>query len=130
MTGVTIEETTAFSRWLGREYTLLSAEEWRICYEWLARRPATSVPPELRSRLSRDALAIWEIIENQCQRRTLAELSLVAQGILEWVMERPGKYYALGDPRSLKYFRSSFDPVVPLEPRLKDLGFRLRGRKM
>jgi hypothetical protein len=135
MTGITTDEAMSFSRWLGRDYTLLSAEEWRICYEWFAEKPVSSIPLELAERLSRDALAIWNIVEGQWleerQQPNLQELSLMTQGILEWVIERPGRYCGLGEPASSEYQRKAFDAVRPLgtEPRrLKNLGFRLRKR--
>jgi hypothetical protein len=135
MTGITTEEAASFSRWLGRDYTLLSAEEWRICYEWFAGKPAPAMPLDLPGGLSRDAQAIWEIIDGQWLERrrqsNLQQLSLMTQGILEWVIERPGRYCALGEPSTSKYQRKADDPVRPLGPeprRLKNLGFRLCTR--
>jgi hypothetical protein len=135
MTGITTDEVMSFGRWLGRDYTLLSAEEWRICYEWFAGKPAPSAPLDLAERLARDALAIWNIVEGQWleQRRqpNLQELSLMTHGILEWVIERPGRYCGLGEPSTSKYQRKADDPVRPLGPeprRLRNLGFRLRAR--
>lgn len=135
MTGVTTDEANRFSRWLGRDYTLLSAEEWCACCEWFAHQPAMPVPEELAGRLSSDARAVWEIVESQWleERRpaSLQELSLMTQGILEWVVERPGRYCGLGDPATSKFQRKAYDPVRPLGPeprRLKNLGFRLRAR--
>jgi hypothetical protein len=128
MTGITTDDAVSFGRWLGRDYKLATAEEWCICYEWFAEQSAPSLPLELAKRLSRDALAIWDIVEVQwlAQHRqtNLQELSLMKQGILEWVVERPGRYCGLGDPASSKLQRRHSDPVRPLG-RLKNLGFRL-----
>jgi hypothetical protein len=133
MTGVSTDEVLSFSRWLGREYTLLRAGEWRACYNWFAEQLATSPPGDLSGRLSRDALAIWEIIDGQCQDQCreqqrhpkLQDLSLMTQGILEWVVEQPGRYCGFGD----RYQRQAFEPVYLVEPerRLSDMGFRLRA---
>jgi hypothetical protein len=135
MTGISTDEAISFGRWLGRDYKLLSAEDWRVCYEWFDERPAPSPPPDVAERMSRDALAIWHIIEGQWleqQRQiNLRELSLMKQGILEWIVELPGKYYGLGDPATAKSLRKFSDPVRLLgaEPRRhKNLGFRLRMR--
>lgn len=135
MTGISTDEAGAFSKWLGREYRLLSAEDWAACYEWFGRQTEIAMPQDLSDRLSRDAQAIWEISEAQCQDRcrhpTLQDLSLLTQGILEWVVERPGRYCGLGEPASSKFQRKAFDPVQPLGPeprRLTNLGFRLRTR--
>jgi Sulfatase-modifying factor enzyme 1 len=135
MTGITTDEAAAFSKWMGRDYTLLSAEEWRKCHEWFATQPAICRPAALNDRLARDARATWAIIDDQCryqrQRPTLRELSLMTGGILEWVVERPGRYCGLGEPALSEFQRKAFDPVHPLGPeprRLKNLGFRLCAR--
>lgn len=135
MTGVTTDEALAFGRWLGRDYALLNAEEWCTCYEWFAAQPALSAPPDLSGRLSQDALAVWGIVEGQwleqCRQPNLRELSLMTQGILEWVVERPGRYCGLGEPAASKFQRKAGDPVRPTGSgprRLKNLGFRLRTR--
>lgn len=133
MTGITPEEAMSFGRWLGRDYRLLSAEEWCACYEWFANQSAPSAPLDLAELLSRDALAIWDIVEGQWLDQrwqpNLQELSLMKQGILEWVVERPSRYCGLGDPATSKLQRRINDPVRPLEPRrLKNLGFRLCKR--
>ncbi|MGB9182225.1 MAG: hypothetical protein WCB68_23550, partial [Pyrinomonadaceae bacterium] len=135
MTGITTDEAISFGRWLGRDYTLLSAEEWRICYEWFAEKPAPSIPLELAEGLARDALALWNIVAGQWleerQPPNLQELSLMTQGILEWVIEHAGRYCGLGEPSTSKSQRKASDPVRPLGPeprRLKNLGFRLRTR--
>lgn len=140
MTGVTTEEAASFGKWLGREYSLLTSEEWCKCYEWSAKQMATSIPEEWSDRISGDARAVWEIIEDQCWGRdsnrrqppTLQDLSLMTMGILEWASERPGRYCALGEPASESFQRRACDPVYPLgaEPRrLRNLGFRLRTSK-
>jgi hypothetical protein len=129
MTGITTDEVVAFGRWLGREYRLLSKEEWIQCYNWFATQPAPSMPQELNGRLARDAQAIWRIIESQdrfhLRPPTLRELSYMTLGILEWVEERPGSYCALGDPASSEYQRQACDPVLPRLRQLKNLGTRL-----
>lgn len=135
MTGVSTDEALAFNRWLGREYKLLSAKDWNDCYEWFEKKPAPAVPRGLAERMSRDALAIWDIVEAQIlDQRGLVDLwqlSLMRQGILEWVVELPGRYHALGDPATDKSLRKYSDPMRLLgaEPRRhKNLGFRLRTR--
>ena len=133
MTGLTPVETLDFGRWLGRNYTLLTAKEWGECYRWFGDRTAPPVPPDLCDRLSRDALGIWELVEEQwlerSQQPTLRQLSLMTQGILEWVTEQPGRYCGLGDPASSKSQRRAEHPVHPIgEGRHRNLGFRLRMR--
>jgi hypothetical protein len=134
-TGVTTDDALTFGRWLGRGYRLLTAAEWCECREWFGEKSACSVPPDLATRISDDALAIWNWIENewleQSDQINLQQLSLMQQGILEWVIDLPGTYYAVGDPRSAKSLRTVYDPVRPLgieASSLRNLGFRLAKR--
>lgn len=133
MTGVTPDEALAFGRWMGRDYALLTAQEWGACYKWFERQAAPPAPPEIRDRLSRDALGVWGLVEGQwlglSRQPNLRELSLMTQGILEWVTERPGRYCGLGEPAASKLQRRAEDPVRPVgRGRLRNLGFRLRAR--
>jgi len=129
MTGVTTGEVSDFSRWLGRDYGLLTADDWATCSNCFATQNAVSLSDELRSRLSPDAAAIWDLVETEWLggQSTLQDLSLMKQGILEWVVERPGRYCGVGEPASSKLQRKASDPVRPLG-RLKNLGFRLGVR--
>lgn len=129
MTGVTTNEASDFSRWLGRDYGLLTTDEWAACSNWFATQDAVSLSDELRNRLSPDAAAIWDLIETEWLdgQSTLQDLSLMKQGILEWVVERPGRYCGVGEPASSKLQRKASDPVRPLG-RLKNLGFRFVAR--
>jgi hypothetical protein len=129
MTAVTINEAYDFSRWLGRNYRFLTADDWAICSNWFAAQDAASLPDDLRKCLSPDAAAIWDLVETQWLygHPTLQDLSLMNRGILEWVIERPGRYCGVGEPASSKLQRNAGDPVRPLG-RLKNLGFRLCAR--
>lgn len=133
MTGVTPEEALAFGRWLGRDYALLTAQEWALCYKWFGEQTALPTPPDLCERLSSDALVIWQMVKEQWleqdSQASLGQLSLMTQGILEWVVERTGRYCGLGEPASSKLHRRAEDPVRPIgQGRLRNLGFRLRTR--
>jgi hypothetical protein len=133
MTGITPDEALTFGRWMGRDYGLLTAEQWRTCYEWFGGRAMTSAPPDLSACLSPDARALWDTVEGrwleQHPQPSLRELSLMTQGILEWVVERPGRHCGLGEPAASKFQRKADDPVHLVgRPRLKNLGFRLRTR--
>jgi hypothetical protein len=130
MTGLTPVESETFGRWLGRSYALLTAQEWSACYNWFGEQAAPTVPLDLYDRLSRDALGIWEMVQDQWLEQsrppTLRELSLMTQGILEWVVEQPGRHCGLGDPVSSQSQRRPEHPVHPIgESRLRNIGFRL-----
>jgi hypothetical protein len=133
MTGLKPVEALAFGRWMGRNYALLSAQQWGHCYNSFGEQTAPALPTELRGNLSRDALGIWEMIEAHWHELSpqpnLRELSLMTQGILEWVEEQPERYCGLGDPASSKYQRRPEDPVRPIDHgRLRNMGFRLCTR--
>jgi hypothetical protein len=135
ITGITTDEALAFGRWLGRRYKLLTAVEWRECREWFAQQVAPSSTLELADQMSEDALAVWRLIEDewfeQSHEINLQELSLMRHGILEWVVDLPGAYYGVGDPRSAKSLRTVYDPVRPLgqgSVRHKNLGLRFATR--
>lgn len=133
MTGVTPEEALAFGHWLGRDYALLTAQEWDICHKWFGEQAVLPTPQDLCGPLSQDASAIWEMVEGewleQDSQTNLGKLSLMTQGILEWVVERTGRYCGLGEPAGSKLHRRAEDPVRPVgQGRLRNLGFRLRAR--
>ncbi len=127
LTGIKTDEVAVFSKWLGHGYTLLTAADWCSFYKWCEEKPAPSIPDELRERLSKDAQAIWAIIQGH-KPSTFKELSLMTQGILEWVIEEPGRFCGLGDPASAKFLRKPFIPIYPISYRHKDFGFRLQTR--
>ncbi len=133
LTGIKPDEALAFGHWMGRDYSLLTAQEWAACYEWFGTRAAPSLPRDISCRLSPDALAVWGVVEDRwlegSRQSSLRELSLMSEGILEWVVERPGRYCGLGEPPATKMQRKADAPVRPLgQPRLRNLGFRLRVR--
>lgn len=134
ITGVTRDETMSFGRWLGNDYLLLEKDEWRMCYRWLASQPVTALPLELGNRLAADARAIWRLIEERLQPRTLLELSLMSQGVIEWVLDQPKTHAGLGDPRPSSPFspplREWFNLVKPIVQRPRDFGFRLHTKRV
>lgn len=81
LTGISPEESTAFGTWLGDEYRLPDHQQWLTCYDWLVNQPI----PEPPDGISDDAFAIWQIIMAVRTPRTLLDLSLMSEGIKEWV---------------------------------------------
>ena len=132
-TSITAAEAEAFANWLKRgseSFSLLSAEEWKQSYQWLLTRELTSPPPEVTGL---DALAIWQFIQTQLSPQHLGDLSLMSEGVMEWVSFRKSpqekSYCGLGRPRegfATQPFRTIFEPSIPFTDRLRDFGFRLR----
>jgi len=131
MSGVTTKEALSFCRWLGQDYRLLTAAEWSACHSSFESQPLPSLTAGLSALLSRDARQIWNRVDqekfNHHKDLKLQNLSLMSQGILEWVSEMPGTYHGIGDPVAARSLRNVYDPVTPLgpEPRLANLGFRV-----
>jgi hypothetical protein len=95
LTAVKPEEAKAFGSWLGDEYELPDERQWLACYDWLGQQPVTAAPPQ---GLADDALAVWQAVTAQGSPRTLLELSLMPEGIREWVRMGSEKYGGLGCP--------------------------------
>ena len=128
LTGVKPEETKVFGGWLGEEYELPDERQWRACYDWLGRQPIEGPPPGL----AEDAQAVWRAVVAQRSLRTMLELSLMPEGIREWVRIAPEKYGGLGSP-TRRFPTLSRDPlklvnVTTLTERQPAYGFRLLAR--
>jgi hypothetical protein len=130
LTGIRPEESKVFGSWLGDEYSLLDHQQWLTCYEWLAGQPLTEVPQGI----SDDAFAIWQFITALRAPRTLLELSLMSEGVKEWVRigGKTDRYGGLGRPAP-RFHTLNRDPralvnVTTLETRQNAYGFRLLRR--
>jgi hypothetical protein len=128
LTGLTVAEAPLFGDWLDDNARLLSVDEWHTCYRWLGQQPVTSSTADLHALLSRDARAIWKIIESECKPTTMQELSLFRGGVMEWVIDISKNAIGLGDPRLNSGFsrrlRQVFDVVKPIVSRPRDFGLR------
>ncbi|HEY0171060.1 MAG TPA: hypothetical protein VGB98_08550 [Pyrinomonadaceae bacterium] len=128
LTGVKPVEAEAFGGWLGEGYGLPGEKQWKTCYDWLGSRPVTGPPHGL----AEDALAIWLAVDARRSPRTLLELSLMTEGVREWVTAGPDKYGGLGRP-ARRFSTLSRDPlqmVTVTDPaeRQQAYGFRLLAR--
>jgi hypothetical protein len=130
LTAVKPEEAKAFGNWLGERYGLPGEKQWLTCYDWLARQPITDPP----SGLAQDALAIWQSLLAQQTRHTLLDLSLMCEGVKEWVMleGQIEKHGGLGCP-SRRFSALRRDPrklvtLTSTEVRQQAYGFRLLKR--
>lgn len=139
LTGIVPEEVPAFARWLGQEYELLDLDEWCTARRWLAGQQATAPPPDLTAQgLSIMAGQTWQALLSETQAATLLDLSLMVNGIVEWVYNpaavRPAQQYVgMGLPRS-SFFHTTKAEDEPLRPidttrRMRHFGFRLIRRR-
>ena len=134
MTAVLPEEAQEFAIWLDNnepttDYALPNVEEWRAIYDCLQyERCEQYIRQVLDNSPSEDAqqLIRW-ILKRQPQ--TLLELSLMRNGIIEWV-KKSSRWVGLGTPRPDFYpntfepLRESIDPVDATQ-RMRPFGFRL-----
>lgn len=128
LTAVKPEEANAFAGWLGGGYELPDERQWLACYDWLGQQPVPTPPHGL----SEDALAVWQAVNARQHPRTLLELSLMPEGVREWVRTPSEKYGGLGRP-ARRFPTLSRDPrrrvdVSTTAARHEAYGFRLLAR--
>jgi hypothetical protein len=130
VTGIRPEESKEFSSWLGDDYSLPEDRDWLACYDWLAKHPITDIP----AGISDEAIAIWEIITELRTPTNLLDLSLMAEGVKEWVRiaDKSDKHGGLGRPtaRFSTLYRNprQLVNINTSETRLPAYGFRLFKR--
>jgi hypothetical protein len=141
ITGLLPEEVVQFGRWLGPNYTLLTSEQWRTCYEWLAERSSSTVAPTIEPVIAPDARAMWERIEAERQPRSLLDLTLMQNGVIEWTVDPLGgvqqRHVGMGKTRpgyGPLALRRAIDPLLPIahttQQRFEYIGFRMMTRDL
>jgi hypothetical protein len=127
LTGIRPEESKEFAGWLGENYSLPDDRQWLACYDWLARQPITGIP----AGMSDEAFAIWQIVAGLRGADNLLGLSLMSEGVKEWVRSSSNseKYAALGcPPASFPTLSRNPRQLVNIntsQARLSAYGFRL-----
>jgi hypothetical protein len=128
LTGVRPDEAKAFGGWLGDEYELPDEQQWKTFYDWLGRQAIVGPPPGL----AEDAQAVWQEVATRRSSRTLLELSLMTEGVREWVRTGPEKYGGLGRPArrfaTLNRVPLALVTITDLTERQPAYGFRLLAR--
>jgi len=137
LTGILPEEALQFAQWLGEGYDFPTVEEWRGMYDDLLLEVGSfdylqQLPEQCESAMARDIL---RRLINQIQPYSLMDISLLRQGVVEWVhtSKHPGDFAGLGTPRP-QFQPNLYDPLTdvvrPLsrENRIKYFGFRLIHR--
>ncbi len=132
LTGILPEEAMEFAHWLGPGWGLPSVQQWRRiyrCFVEMVFRPQ-DVTDSIRHGMDRRARALVDTILLQVEQKTLATVTLMSGGVLEWVHDA-SQWGGLGSPRPV-FAPNLFNPllgppVVPVdaEIRAKGFGFRL-----
>jgi hypothetical protein len=135
LTAVRPEEAHDFVRWLGDDFDLPTAEEWREIDHYLR---DLAVEPGQRDKLlavkAMDPAArdILQGVDARLRPRTWGELTFLRGGVFEWV-RAGGDYRALGGRTRPEFLRSVFNPqkdapVHPFDRRSPYFGFRVVRR--
>ena len=131
VTAIFPPEALAFAAWLGKDFDLPTREEWSRIYQLMQRTP---LPIQLLQACTSHPVAksIVDSILSQVEPSNMAQMSLLQDGIIEWVYQ--GQEFAgLGKPRA-RFLSTVFNPEVdePLRPprnvRSRYFGFRLVRR--
>jgi hypothetical protein len=131
LTGILPEEVQAFARWLGEDFDIPTAEEWRAVNRALRLTPMPT--HNLLSELVEEpAATIVAKLSTLLQPYSIFDLALMDNGLVEWV--RLGQdWVGLGAPRP-EFHPNLWDPfdheVKTIQPdeRLPYFGFRLVRR--
>jgi len=134
ITGVLPDEAKDFARWMGEEYDLMTTAEWRCVHEELSTvsdplYASTDIPAQCPTKPVGELL---ERLKEQCQPKTLFDMTLMQDGVVEW-MRQDDAWVGLGCPRR-EFYPHLWNPLtdvirpVDLKFRLKYFGFRLVRR--
>ena len=136
MTGLLPDEAVHFSTWLEETdeldgaFALPSIRQWREVYRVLKYERCEPLGSRILADCSNAAAReVLRLVFDHREPHTLLDLSLMKDGVVEWVVEK-GKWKGLGSPRS-SFFPNTFDPLcdefapIDVERRMKPFGFRL-----
>lgn len=130
ITGLLPEDIRAYVRWHGRGVRLLTIEEWRIAYRWLESQEISVLPSEISDHLAPTARALWEGVRNELQPRTLLDLALLRNGVVEWASGTDKKLVGMGKPRTL-FQPNLFDPFsAPIAPTTETFRSKVWGSRL
>jgi hypothetical protein len=124
LTGVHPGEAERLAAWLGPEYRLPSAAEWRAADRALSALSidhVTALMASIEGGKGHPAAAGILRRPWQAKRRTAAQLALLEDGVLEWVARPAPPHGALGRPAAdlpakLILDPQAFDPVTLITP--------------
>ena len=134
MTAILPEEAEEFAIWLDNDepttdYALPDVQEWRAIYDCFQyERCEPHIGAIMDNSPNEDARKLITRILKR-EPHTLLELSLMRNGIIEWV-KKASDWVGLGTPRPSFYpntfepLRESVEPVNPTQ-RMRPFGFRL-----
>jgi len=130
ISGLLPDEVQAYLQWHGG-LQLPALDQWRAAFRWMETQDISILPASLEHGLAPTARLLWDGLLTRVHPRTLLDLSLMRNGLVEWVSGREGNWLGLGQPRE-RFYPSLRDPIrdTPFEPprpvrRSRIYGFRL-----
>lgn len=112
-TGLLFSEVEQVAQWYGPAYSILSVQQWRMSRKWLANQPMSVPSALLENQMARPALLLWESLFRVRSPTNLLDLSLMTQGVIEWVTDGEHHAVGMGDPRQSFYPGFHTNPFMP-----------------
>ncbi len=131
ITGLIPDDVQAYLHWHRHSYSLLTVENWRGAFRWMEAQDISVLPAGLERDLAPTARRLWDGLLQELHPRTLLDLSLMRNGVIEWVSGQSGTWLGMGQPRN-HFYPNFHDPLhddpfkpSPSTPRNRLFGFRL-----
>jgi len=113
ITGLLPADVAMFKDWYGLDYDIPTVSEWQEAHDWLASQ-AISVPPAaLEAQMARPARQLWHGLLQTLAPGSLLDLSLMSQGVIEWVRQGEDSFAGMGTPRQRFYAGFHTNPFHP-----------------
>ncbi len=131
VTGLLPDDVQAFARWSGPGYAAPTVEQWRTAFQWLEKQSVSILPAKLERDLSPTAHRLWAGLLDELRPQTLFDLSLMRNGVVEWVSGPGGTWLGMGQPR--ESFYPNFHDALhdkPFEPTSLTRRSRLFGLRL
>ena len=110
VTGILPTEVLDITPWLGGEVTVPDSNAWRTAYRWMSKQSVSILPSELNQRLHPSARRLWLALVKHLQPQTILQLSLMKNGIIEWIDDGSSTWAGLGKTRP-EFYPSFYDPL-------------------
>jgi hypothetical protein len=114
-TGLFANEAQEYIHWSGASYRAPTMREWQHAFAWMERQAVPVLPAGLAARLAPTAKFIWNKLREHIVTPTLADLALMRNGIIEWVIGANSQWVGMGNPRP-QFYRAIHNPYSEFTP--------------
>ena len=117
VTGLLPVEIIDIMRWTGEGIAVPDSNAWRAGYKWLSEQSVSVLPSELNQRLHPLARRLWLALVRYLYPQTMLQLSLMKNGVIEWINDGGDLWEGLGKTRP-EFYPSFYDPLLndPMMP--------------